>query len=516
MKIAKAIIVAIFLVGPIASRTTSAADAINAVPPTALTWWNTGDSYAAGEGLPGAAGQCQQSPKAFGPKAIEILTTQRQWSISQAPFSACTGDVALDQFMSRSYRKRLTIQPACQGTKPGVGDRLPNESPTNDQSLADWAASQAGWTDNGRFDVITLSMGGNDFCFADIVTGCAGVTPDATSWPGQTASYLELIGSLDPQGRCEITEDELRVRIDALVDGGQGGIPKLTADGPTNVGLPSLWRKLIDEHLAKDGTLVVAGYPRLITPSKTWGSWRGDRCNTIQKADADMLGDAAEYLDQKLATAVSNMSIGGNLRYVSRLKLFDSGSNYHSLCAKGPEWINTIFLSARDGTMRVERAFHPNQLGHTATAEIVAGEVEQHQQTVTARNQPVTAPPTTSQSTIAAVADLPTTVGGTQAAAPKVGSGEQTYEIGSPFAAQCTIAWPTAPSIGRNSIEMRTFCPSVPQQFLFVDIAYGDPELPVSPSRATMNVKGEVVDIVRNELGFTVLVVIASDIKVLA
>jgi hypothetical protein len=514
VKIAKAIVVASLLVGPIASRTTSTA-ATSVVPPTTLTWWNTGDSYAAGEGLPGAAGQCQQSPKAFGPKAIEILTTQRQWSISEAPFSACTGDVSLDQFMSRSDRKRLTIQPACKGTKLDVGDRLPNESPTNDQSLTDWAASQAGWTGDGRFDVITLSMGGNDFCFADIVKGCVGITPDATGWVGRTASYLELANSLDPQGRCEITKDELRARIDALVDGGQGGISKLTADGSSNVGLPSLWRKLIDDHLAKDGTLVVAGYPRLITPSKTWGSWRGDRCNTIQKADADMLGDAAEYLDQKLAAAVSNMSTGGNLRYVSRLNLFDSGSNYHSLCAKGPEWINTIFLSARDGTLRVDRAFHPNQLGHTATAEIVAGEVEQHQQTVAARNQPVTAPPTTLQSTIAAVAELPTTADGTRVAAPKVESGEQTYEIGSPFAAECTIAWPTAPSIGRNSIEMRTFCPSVPQQFLFVDIAYGDPELPVSPSRATMNVKGEVVDIVRNELGFTVLVVIASDIEVL-
>lgn len=62
---------------------------------------------------------------------------------------------------------------------------------------------------------------------------------------------------------------------------------------------------------------------------------------------------------------------------------------------------------------------------------------------------------------------------------------------------------------------MRTFCPGVPDQFLFVDIVYDDPDLPVTPSRSTMQVKGEIADISRSEFGFTVLVVYASDIDVL-
>lgn len=74
---------------------------------------------------------------------------------------------------------------------------------------------------------------------------------------------------------------------------------------------------------------------------------------------------------------------------------------------------------------------------------------------------------------------------------------------------RCGLRWQV------DNIQMRTSCPSVPDQFLFVDIVYDDPDLEVTPARSTMQVEGEIVDIARNELGFTVLVVYATAIDVL-
>jgi hypothetical protein len=465
-------------------------------PPTPVTWWNTGDSYAAGEGLLDAQGDCQQSNGAFGPKSIEILREQRGWDVLPAPFSACTGDITMDESMSTAEQRFLNVRPSCKASDSAIETRPEGAMPTDAMSLTAWAQSQPGWTSDGRFDVITLSMGGNDFCFPDIVADCLGIVSDSSGVLGNAASYTQLIATQNPQGRCGVIENELRKRVDALLDGGPGGIPRLTVDGPTNVGLPELWEQLESEHLNADGVLVVVGYPRLITPSSDWQAWRGDRCNTIHRDDADMLGRMAEYLDQRLASTVAVLDGGrGRIRYVSRLQLFDDAGTFHSLCSRGTEWLNTVFLSLRDGTLRKERAFHPNVLGHTTTAEGVAGGVFQWFLDHRASEQiPLSSTPVQVTS------------------APVVESGDQEYEVGSEFFAQCTIAWPTAPQHGVDSIQMRTFCPSVPQQFLFVDIAYADPDLPVSPSVSTMDVHGQVVDIVRSQYGFTVLVVVADRI----
>ena len=89
------------------------------------------------------------------------------------------------------------------------------------------------------------------------------------------------------------------------------------------------------------------------------------------------------------------------------------------------------------------------------------------------------------------------------------------FKVGDTFSARCTIAWPTAPAVGTDSIEMRTSCPSVSNEYLFVDVIYGDPNLRVTPSRSTMQIHGKVIDIVRNGLGFTTLAVEANRITLL-
>lgn len=146
-------------------------------------------------------------------------------------------------------------------------------------------------------------------------------------------------------------------------------------------------------------------------------------------------------------------------------------------------------------------------VGGAAVAFAMAGK---HDTPATAPS--ITEPPTTALP----VTEPPSITAPPPSAPPTTAAGTaRRYRVGDKFNARCTIAWPTAPARGTDSIQMRTSCPSVSDQYLFVDILYKDPGLRVSPSRSTMQVRGKVVDVVRDGLGFTVLAVYADDVVVL-
>lgn len=473
-------------------------------PSRAISWLNIGDSYGAGEGATQAAGHCQRSPNAAGPKAAAILREERRWRISPEIFSACTGHLAADLFASRQQ----LIGAGYKVYDSPVGPIPDGAELNNSQSLYQWALDQ-GSKPSGGYDVITVSLSGNDIGFADIVFGCtdlvrrlAGgvndIVPSFTGTKWEAFARQAAIDDADAEG-CGILGDELERRVDAMLDPNDNERPGFgsgalgNASGEQLRSLQQMYTALADALLAPEGVLIVMGYPRLMTPSETWGRWRGGQCNFLSANDADLLGDSAAHYDEALGQAIRNMD--GRFEYVSRLELFDDGGDFHSLCGRGVEWLNTPLLFLRDGTLRPQRGFHPNDLGYLATAESVAGFVE--------TRLGVTPPPP--DTAVAAPTTPP----------PTVRSREPHYDIGEPFSARCTIAWPTAPSRGADNIQMRTSCPAVPDQFLFVDIVYDDPDLPVSPSRSTMQVHGEIVDISRSEYGFTVLVVFARDIEVL-
>ena len=474
-------------------------------PDRSISWLSIGDSYGAGEGATRAEGYCQRSPNAAGPKAAEILRTERGWTIGPEAFAACTGYLAADLFTSRNelVASGHQVYGATTGADPAA------EAP-NDQSLASWAAAQSRPSDG--FDVITVSLGGNDIGFADIVTGCIDIVRNLATLAGAVAPTItgspweafarsvvleRLADGKDPEG-CSVIGDELTGRVNDLLDpdpgDGFGAPAKGSPDGAALGSLPQMYEALADELLAPDGVLIVLGYPRLIVPSSDWGAWRGNQCNMVERDDADALGAAAVEFDQRLAEAVGRMD--SRFAYVSRLDVFDDGTNYHSLCGRGVEWLNTPLLFLRDGSLRKERGFHPNDLGYLATAESIAGVVESrlHGQ----RPAPSDDATTPTSDTVA----------------PTVRSSEPHFDVGEDFDSTCTIAWPFAPSRGVESVSFRTTCLGIPAQFLFVDITYADPDLPVSPSRPRMRVRGTIEDISRSEIGFTVLVVRADEIDI--
>jgi lysophospholipase L1-like esterase len=497
-----ALIAGLVLVAELAASASAAAAQQVGPPGRAISWLNVGDSYGAGEGATQATGHCQRSPNAAGPKAGTILRQERGWQIAPDVFSACTGHLAADLFSSRQhllgagYRVYGSeLGPIPEGAELG-----------NDRSLYQWALAQ-GAKPPGGYDVITVSLGGNDVGFADVVVGCmdlvrrltGGVNrtlPSVTGTEWEAFARQAAVDHADAEG-CGLVSGELERRADAQVDPNDGEEPGFgagaqgTVSGEPLRSLQQLYTSLADDLLSPEGVLVVMGYPRLVTPSSTWGRWRGGQCNFLTARDADLLGDAAVHYDDALRNAIEGMD--ERFEYVSRLEVFDDGESYHSLCGRGVEWINTPLLFLRDGTLRRQRGFHPNDLGYLATAEAVAGVVESRLGVVPTPPDTTPAPPVTPP--------------------PTVRSSEQHYDIGERFSARCTVAWPTAPSRGVDNIQMRTFCPSVPDQFLFVDVVYDDPDLPVTPSRSTMQVDGEIVDIARSEFGFTVLVVYATEIE---
>lgn len=476
-------------------------------PDRVISWLSLGDSYGAGEGATKASGHCQRSPNAAGPKAATILRDERGWKIGPEVFSACTGFLAADALSSRNELQTAKVSVFTDSPVPGL---TPDGAEiSNNDSLYDWAIAQ-GRPDGGRFDVIVASLSGNDIGFADVVVGCTDILrrlghgansllPNATASPWEafvrTVAVPRLIDRADAPGCGDVIGDEAKSRVRNLFDG--QAFPS-AADSPRagqRGSLDDIYRALAGELLADDGVFIVLGYPRLIVPSGDWGRWRGDQCNLISGDDADALGNGAEYYDDLLREHIDGL--GDQFEYVSRLDVFDDDSDFHSLCGRTVEWLNTPLLFLRDGTLRKERGFHPNDLGYLATAEQVAGIVESR-----LGAEP---PPPPSPEAPPAPSTTP----------PTVRSSEPHFDIGDPFSARCTVAWPTAPSRGTDNIQMRTSCSGVPDQFLFVDIVYDNPDLPVTPSRSTMQVEGEIVDISRSEYGFTTLVVYATDVELL-
>lgn len=447
-----------------AAQAPSAAVRAAAAPSEPVSWLSTGDSYSSGEGITGAGAYggtdyCAQSKRAYGPRAAELLRTQRSWRIGSTAFSACTGLLFGDWY---------------------------NASTPDRGSLLDWTNAQ---TRTRRFDVATFSFGGNDIGFAPLLFACLGI-PE-----GIPTSWEKIDRVINRQ--CRNSEAELTARVDALM-AGTPAVPKanLFGEGGTKLSVPDFYAKFANTHLDDDGVLVVVGYPDLFAPSGSWGNWRGGRCNMFSAADADMLARVNDYLGLRLQEAISQAEskLQGNrvIRYVSRDNLY-AGAPNHSLCGEATEWMNGITLGFWDGSGRPMHSFHPNDLGHAATAEAVATLVEAE------LGEPDAAPVT--QQPQQPVQKAP------------IEDPAADFDVGDPFADRCQVAWPTAPTYTTTSIIMTMRCMKQPQQYLFVQVSYPDPNLPVNPSTGYMQVRGQIVDASRSAYGFRQLIVQADEVK---
>ena len=291
-----------------------------------LVWVSSGDSYSSGtEGTP----DCRRTTTSYGPTAHRILSRDRAWNIPYYRFEACFGAVA-----------------GVYGEEDGFWDSDTTQYDDIDDDR-EWSVY------HDEVDILVVTFGGNDIGFSDVLKGCA------------------LVG-------CLVTEDELRNRIQEL--------------GETMAGF---YTRLVRDRLSERGRLYVVGYPSLVAPVSEWpfASFIVG-CDRLSRRDGAMLARMARELDDALKQAVedANSQVAGTrVHYLDTLRLYRTGelngNDYdgeahgkHELCGTRPEndelrathqWMNGLVTKGLWVTL-FSQSFHPNEHGHSATAEALA------------------------------------------------------------------------------------------------------------------------------------------------
>lgn len=349
------------------------------------SWVSFGDSYAAGEGLEHPTrvegddtfAMCQRALNDDG-NSSTAWGAQVAWDVAdhdRYAFVACTGAITDDLF------------PAPEGR---------------------WAAGQLEQARHHagveRFDVVTLSIGGNNIDFAGILYGCIGVSvTGAVTFAGMPGGWLAA-----PWVGCTVSEEEMKTRIDRLTDTStvddspacdQLGDNTSTSghwdddDNPMAEGritAPELYDVISRCVVNPGGTVVVMGYPQLVEEADRWQLIDGTRCHRIRRADAGKLRGAAAHLNHRLRLAVEHADAHSSAKFVfidpndfwegesfdldapSDADRSDRGKR-HSLCGGGEDWLNGLTVGSEgDGLVRFQRSFHPNQAGHDAMARAAA------------------------------------------------------------------------------------------------------------------------------------------------
>lgn len=317
-------------------------------PPTTpnKVWLALGDSYSSGEGL--MYNDFESNPP---DKNCERATGYSE--NADAVPSRAYSRVAYDELggINAGWDYRLL---AC------TGDRSQDIA----NQLAEWTA-----TDQRTADLVTVSIGGNNIGFSDVIMACTGLS--------QQAPY---VNSLRP--RCDVTSEELNGRIDALVTAG-GTAP----DGGPN--LFDMYVSMANRSITSGGHVVVLGYPRPVADPSSWKPFQGSRCFRVHRDDVAMLRAVSDHFTAALSGLVERLNaLPNSARNGVTFEFVHVAADYeppaapsHGLCGPDP-WLNGIVPgisgSREPGSkFRFQRSFHPNQHGHDAVGTTVRDVVAQ-------------------------------------------------------------------------------------------------------------------------------------------
>ena len=276
-------------------------------PPILATYMALGDSFSSGFGIvPFEEGtrqdlgfnDCQRSENAY----PQVVAEEVGLDLS---FHACQGATT-----KHMYERRV------------------------DNSGNDWSELPQLEYLNKETKLVTLTIGGNDSGFGNILTNCV------TTGFGICSNNEDLIASVN----------ESFTRLD-------GG------DGPENIKPYDLIYKDI-RTLAPDAKSVAVGYPHLFTASGDDRTFLpGGRCEGVKKADQRWM---IEKIDE-LNDIIKRNALRNGLLFA--LPIFDG----HELCSGGEEWILDLLSTGR---------FHPTVKGHEAIAEAVINELTKDEQKI--------------------------------------------------------------------------------------------------------------------------------------
>lgn len=208
---------------------------------------------------------------------------------------------------------------------------------------------------NAKTTLVTLSIGGNDLGFADVVTACA--MDLHVHWPWD-----------HPTDQCHAQQASIQQKMKALF-------------GPPE---PSKYEKVLEQihSQAPNARIVVVGYPQLFPDPP-----EHDYLN-FTKDDQAFLNNMAKQVDQKIQEQVqaedqkyygNGKQAMGSFEYVDTNAAF-KGHHASSIPWESP-WIHPIWLNCQDGSFNTKDkcvnpgSFHPTKEGQAAMANVVNNEI---------------------------------------------------------------------------------------------------------------------------------------------
>ena len=201
-------------------------------------------------------------------------------------------------------------------------------------------------------DLVTITIGGNDLEFADLLTFCALSTDCTTEKHKRMCAGKEIDEALAKYARCK--RDELSPRLDAIY-------ARIRAQAPR-------------------GRIIVSGYPQLFP-----GSAREQNCHKIiqrritdprngKKYDIGFSHTEQNAIREETSRANQLIAARVKASGVATFVAVDSYFAGHEICGKengdGGDWINAATLTRVDDgkggkTLKAnDQSFHPNQYGH--------------------------------------------------------------------------------------------------------------------------------------------------------
>jgi len=160
---------------------------------------------------------------------------------------------------------------------------------------------------NANTDLVTITIGGNDVGFADVVSTCT---------LGGTTSCLNAINE---------ATNEVNTILPGRLDAAYAAI----------------------RAAAPNAQVIVLGYPRLISPTGSCGLFN------LSSTKRTALNNGADMLDAAIAARVA--AAGPGFMYQSAVAHF----NGHGACGSSP-WINRFSL------LQIVESYHPNATGYSA------------------------------------------------------------------------------------------------------------------------------------------------------
>jgi len=271
---------------------------------------------------------------------------------------------------------------ACSGARlphlvasvPRVGDALTGTSGGQWGESAQLDRIAPSGSADGSVNLVTLSIGGNDFGFSEIVRACTYGLKAGNSF----GACIDKIDSFRSIG-ATVLMNGATVHMDNSGNGGYT-ICRGTCSGPRYVRVPKFTDILTEIHRrAPNATIVVVGYPHLLPEhptSKCTLGFSGLSHYWMPPENIDLIDDGEEYVDDMIQSLVLSAAYHGvPVRFADPRGVF----NRHDACQvhdrhgqpQTHAWINGLLF---DGIANPSPySMHPNAAGQAAYAGLVAG-----------------------------------------------------------------------------------------------------------------------------------------------